>query len=206
MPETPQVAPSHYGRKYDAKDRWLAYWYQTDLVLKTRPRTVLEIGAGNRVVTATLKREGIAVTVVDIDPALEPDIVASVDSLPLPDSSVDTVLCAEVLEHIPFGRVPAALEELRRVAKNDVVISLPHWGVSLRLCFKLPFLREVDFFVKIPWPRRHEWNGEHHWEIGKTGYPPSRIRRAIVAAGFVVQSETVHPDDPAHRFYLLKKT
>ncbi|MBP9748621.1 class I SAM-dependent methyltransferase [Patescibacteria group bacterium] len=201
----PQVAPEHYSRKYDAKDRWLAYWYQASLVLRTAPKNVIEIGGGNNTVRQMLQRAHIFMQTVDIDPALQPDMVGSADAIPLPEDAADTVLCAEVLEHLPFDRFPVALAELHRVAKKAVVLSLPHWGVTLRLCFKIPFLRECDFFWKIPWPRRHIWNGEHYWEIGKTGFSPRRIRGSILAAGFTIAEERVFPDDPAHRFYLLGK-
>jgi SAM-dependent methyltransferase len=200
---TPQVPTSHYQRRYDAKDRWLAYWYQASLVCKSAPKDVVEVGGGNNTVRRLLERAGIAVTTVDIDPALHPDIIGSADALPLPDNAADTVLCAEVLEHLPFERFATALAELRRVARKTVVLSLPHWGVTLRFCFKIPFFPECDFLWKIPWPRRHVWNGEHYWEIGKTGFSPRRIRRAILATGFTIVTERVFPDDPAHRFYLL---
>ena len=49
--------------------------------------------------------------------------VADVTDLPFDDDSFDLVLCLEVLEHIPAPR--AALDELVRVSRGDVVISVP---------------------------------------------------------------------------------
>lgn len=49
--------------------------------------------------------------------------VADLTSLPFPDDSFDLVLCLEVLEHIP--EPAAALAELARVCRGDVVISVP---------------------------------------------------------------------------------
>lgn len=199
----PQVTREHYGRRYDAKDRWLAYWYQADFVSKTAASHILEVGSGNKTVRRMLEARGMRVTTIDIDPALAPDVVGSVDALPFPDGSFDAVLCAEVLEHLPFDRFSLSLAELRRVSRGPVVLSLPHWGVTLRLCLKIPFLRERDFLWKIPWPRRHVWNGEHYWEIGKTGFHPRRIRTCIERAGFTIREDRVFPDNPAHHFYLL---
>lgn len=48
----------------------------------------------------------------------------SVYKLPFSDKSFDTVLCSEVLEHLEDPN--RAVGELKRVARNFVVISVPH--------------------------------------------------------------------------------
>lgn len=48
----------------------------------------------------------------------------SVHDLPYPDDAFDLVLCLEVLEHLEDPA--AALTELTRVSRSDVVISVPH--------------------------------------------------------------------------------
>jgi SAM-dependent methyltransferase len=48
----------------------------------------------------------------------------SIDDLPFPDASFDLAICLEVLEHLPDPS--AGLNELARVAADDVVISVPH--------------------------------------------------------------------------------
>jgi 2-polyprenyl-3-methyl-5-hydroxy-6-metoxy-1,4-benzoquinol methylase len=50
--------------------------------------------------------------------------VASVVELPFEDESFDLVLCLEVLEHL--SDPGAALDELARVSRGDVVVSTPH--------------------------------------------------------------------------------
>ncbi len=47
----------------------------------------------------------------------------SIDALPFADGSFDLVLCLEVLEHL--GDPGAALAELARVSRGDVVLSVP---------------------------------------------------------------------------------
>lgn len=49
--------------------------------------------------------------------------VADLTALPFPDESFDLVLCLEVLEHIP--EPGAALAELARVCRGDLVVSVP---------------------------------------------------------------------------------
>jgi SAM-dependent methyltransferase len=77
---------------------------------------VLSIGAGGEV-TDILNEEGVSFTSVDIDPAMNPDIVMDItDMAPIPDGSVDVIICMEVLEHVhnPF----MAIGEMRRVLKD----------------------------------------------------------------------------------------
>jgi SAM-dependent methyltransferase len=205
MNELMETNVKHFTGRYDALDRWLSYWYQSELVRRTEAQEVIEIGCGNKTVSNLLKRNGIKVLTVDNDPSLGPDQIGDVLTLPLPNEAARTILCAEVLEHLPFEDFPRALAELRRVAKEFVVLSLPHWGISFRLSFKLPLIRPIDLFLKIPWPRRHVWNGEHYWEIGKTGFPVRRIRKEITKAGFRIEFEKIYPDNPAHHYFLLKK-
>ena len=50
--------------------------------------------------------------------------VANVANLPFDDDSFDLVLCLEVLEHLP--EPGAALDELARVSRGNVVVSVPH--------------------------------------------------------------------------------
>jgi SAM-dependent methyltransferase len=65
---------------------------------------------------------------LDIDPAVEPDIVASItDMHVVADESVDAVWSSHNLEHLYAHEVPIALGEFRRVLKTGglVLITLP---------------------------------------------------------------------------------
>jgi len=50
-------------------------------------------------------------------------VFGDVDALPFPDDAFDLVLAIEVLEHVPSP--DAALREIARVARADVVLSVP---------------------------------------------------------------------------------
>lgn len=202
-----QVEPSHYNfLRYVSKERFTNYWYQLQAVFSCRPTSVLEIGPGDQIVTSIMKKNGIEVTTVDIDERLRPDVLASVDSLPFPESAFDLVLCSEVLEHLPYEIFSKAIAELRRVSKKHVVIGLPHAGGVFYFSFKIPLLPRATVFFKVPffW-KTHQFNGEHYWELGKKGSSSSRVLRDIQKVGFhIVQSE-IHGDDMAHRLFLLEK-
>lgn len=66
----------------------------------------------------------------DLDPLAGPDIVASVTHMPFADSSVDVMVCTEVMEHVLDTH--AMLSEIARVLNpgGHVILSVPLlWGV-----------------------------------------------------------------------------
>jgi len=161
--ENIQVDPQHYYNDYDHKKRWISYWHQIQEVLKFNPDSVLEVGVGNKTVSNYLENRGIDVTTTDIDPELEPDVVCDVRNLSdkFDGNSFDVVLCAEVLEHIPFEDFRGALDEIRRVTKGGVVLTLPNWGIPFDLRLKIP-KTSLSITLRLPFPVNHKFNGEHH--------------------------------------------
>lgn len=202
----PQVDRDHYQfEKYVGLDRWSSYHYQLREILATRPATVLEIGVGDSAVGMYVKRNtAIRYTSCDMAKDLNPDVVGSVTALPFPDGSFDTICAFEVLEHLPFEEFPEALKELRRVSKKHVLLSLPHFGPPVQFRIKIPFLPRLSFSWKIPFSPQHRFDGEHHWEIGKRGYPPRRIR-ALLQEQFSILREFIPFENQYHHFFILKK-
>jgi Methyltransferase domain len=92
-------------------------------------KSLLEVGCGsssilNRVEVpcafgTDLVRRGLRL-------ARRPVVVSSIYALPFADNSVDTVLCAEALEHLEPDTLPEAVAELKRVARSHVVITVPN--------------------------------------------------------------------------------
>lgn len=193
-----------HWKKYESPERWTSYYTQIDEVLAFKPRSCLEIGVGNGIVGAVLQKQGIQVTSLDIDPDLRPTIVGTVENIPLPDQSVDVVLCAEVLEHLPFERLHACLAEIARVAQRGAVISLPHWGYTLRAIVDVPCLPSLRAVIKLPITIPHPVGGEHYWEIGKKEYPLQRIMVEMRKV-FRIQKEWVLPWMPYHHFFVCQK-
>lgn len=191
-------------REYDFKNRWVSYWYQINEVLDLGPQNVLEVGVGNETVSNYLKNKNIKVVTLDINEKLGPDIVASVLKMPLENDSFDVVLCAEVLEHLPFEKFEEGLRELKRVSKRNVVLSLPHFGHSLKLGFKIPLIKEKMFAIRLAFPQKHHFNGEHYWEIGKKGYPPNKIKK-IIKNHFRIKKEFIPFENQYHHFFILEK-
>ncbi len=202
-----QVDSDHYFvPSYLDAARWASYWHQIEAVIQLHGKAVLEIGVGNGIVRDSLQKLGFAVQTVDIDPALLPDVVGSVTSIPLPDASVDTVLAAEILEHIAWGDLDAALGEIRRVMRHGAVVSVPNAGYTLACEWKLPLLPRQRWIWRLPhfW-KNHHFDGEHYWELGKKGYSAARFREALSAARLRIVAEGRWPDDPIHHYFLAEK-
>lgn len=205
MNQTPQVDKSnyHFG-KYTFEGRFVSYYWQLKEVLTLEPSSVLEVGVGDRVFGNFIRSNtNIPYTSVDIAEDLHPDVVGSILELPFGRASFDVACAFEVMEHLPFEQFDRALGELCRVARSYVVISLPHFGPMLSFSLKIPFLPQIRVALKIPFPRKHTFNGQHYWEIGKQGYPTALIRRKLSACGELVR-DFVPFASPYHHFFVLK--
>ncbi len=200
----PQVDKSHYAfGRYAFEGRFVSYYWQLKEVLALQPRSVLEVGAGDRVFGNFIKdNTGVQYTCVDIAEDLRPDVVGSLLALPFPDKSHDVVCAFEVLEHLPFEQFDKALSELARVARTHVVLSVPHFGPTLSFSLKIPFIPQIRFACKIPFPKRHTFNGQHYWELGKKGYPSSLIRQKLSSRGRILR-DFVPFGNQYHHFFVV---
>ena len=91
-------------------------------------KTVLNVGCGQRAISilgSSLPAEGWRELRLDIDPKVDPDIVASMtDMTPVPDGSVDAVWSSHNLEHLDPHEAPVALREFLRVLKPGGMLLL----------------------------------------------------------------------------------
>lgn len=203
-----QVDASQYQfSRYVDQARWASLWHQVDEILRESPRSVLEVGKGNGLLGAILKHHGVHYESTDIDPALEPDHVASVTGLPFAAETFDVVGCFQVLEHIPYADFRDALRELVRVARKRIVISLPDARILWQYSFHVP--KKGHLRLNIPRPRirpqKHVFDGEHYWEINKAGFPLDDVMKAIGASGVHTRRTFRVQNNPYHRFFVLEK-
>lgn len=105
-----------------------------DALPSLTPATVLEIGVGEGEIAERVhsRYPDAAIVGLDLpDPALADEwrsrplhgLFTDAAALPVRDRSIDLVMAIEVLEHLPEPE--AALRELARVARRDVVLSVP---------------------------------------------------------------------------------
>jgi SAM-dependent methyltransferase len=201
-----QVGEGFYDfETYMTRERWQSYWYQLRAVMKYKPKTVLEIGCGTGATTQMLRRLGIDVTTFDFDANLNPDISGDVRELEalVGKGSYDLVCAFQVLEHIPYADFKPTLAQLGRVARQNVVISLPHWGYPVELrgqFFKKRF--SLAFARKLTRPMEWKFDGEHYWELGTNGHSLAQVRAAI-AGELPILDEYFCADYSYHYFFEL---
>jgi len=204
-----QTQAEHYLTcRYNTPARMSAYGYQIKETMECSPNNVLEIGLGNGIVSLILKKFGFSVTTLDHNKKLCPDIVASVTNIPLDDGSFDVVLCCEVLEHIPYSDFEKALREIYRVTRKHLIITLPDKNRYFSITAKIPMMRERRLVIECPFlfPKKHKYDGEHYWEIGKKGYSLGRICKSINNSGFTITSTYRMREILWHRMFVAHKS
>ena len=201
-----QVEKEHYKISgYGYAGRFVSYFNQISIAIKTNPETILEIGSGDKVFSSYIKQNTkIDIKNLDLAEDLNPDVVGDIRSIPFPDRSFDTVCAFEVLEHIPFDEVKKALGEMFRVSRNYVFVSVPHFSPQLKFLLKIPFIPEIKFAIKIPYFKKHKFDGEHYWELGKAGFPKKRFKKLLEEYGFV-EKDFIPFENQYHHFFLIKK-
>lgn len=102
-------------------------------LIPTGTQTLADIGCGNGVFAWLMQQQRAEVDVLSVDrseAALQhvktKKIAAEITALPFEDKTFDCVTCFEVLEHIPYPVYDTVLNELTRVSKKHVVISVPY--------------------------------------------------------------------------------
>ncbi len=209
----PQVAKEYYDtEKYASFERFIAYFYQIDILRKLPVKKVLFIGVGDALVPEYLqKHTGLSVTTCDIDKDLNPDVVCDICKLPFENESFDVVAAFEVAEHVPFKEFPNILDEMARVSNSYVVMSLPFRNTAFEMVFKFPFIRTIfhknmlHFTLPIPvaFPG-FKIAKQHYWEIERHKTTLRKIRD-VIKERFYVQKEESAKLDLYRRFYVLKK-
>jgi len=157
----------YFKKTYINLHRWTSYYYQISTISnivdglgEETKISILEIGIEKKITNACLAwlfesyGANVVIRTLDIDPSLKPDIIADVRCLPFNSDSFNSVLAFEVLEHLPFNDAILSLKEIKRVAKNYIILSLPHASLGFSLAVKLPkflSLRTFSIFVIFPY-------------------------------------------------------
>lgn len=176
-------------------------YYEIRDAMSYGPKRILLVGVGVGIEPILLRQKfGLDVTTFDIDPGFHPDVVGSVHKMDMfTNKQFDVVIVSHVLEHLPFSFVPAALEELSRVA-HHAVIYLPFGGRHFEWKFTYAQrYREYALRLRVPPLKRVDGqtpslqNGQHFWECGYRGFGVSKIRSLL--SRFFTIDEMYHNRD-----------
>lgn len=206
-----QVRKEHYtSKKYDDFFRFISYQKQIELIIQSNPKSTLEIGVGNKTVSNYLKNNGLNLTTCDFDKNLNPDKVGDILKLPFKKNKFELLVCFEVLEHLPWESLDLALFKLNRVSSKKVIISVPYSCISFNFWTKFPlsnYLKKPFLALSLRIPKfykRHKFDGEHHWELGKHNFSKNKFKKKV-SKYFKIVSEEYSPLNPHHQFFILKK-
>ncbi|MDP2157757.1 MAG: class I SAM-dependent methyltransferase [Nitrospirota bacterium] len=191
--------------KYNSKARWLSYWYQIDETVSRRPGNILIIGKGSGIVEdsiASLAPE-MKITTIDIDPALSPDVIGDIRSMPFEKSSFDCLICCQVLEHIPFDQMDTVLSGFSNTVRDFAIISVPHRRKHIKLEIDAPFIGNKTIILKYPFMKRTIRSSQHFWEINRGISYGSFIK--VLRKYFVIEKTFLNEVNCTHRFFILKK-
>ena len=205
--QTKQVQRAHYEfEKYMSPARWASVWHQLREVRKFKPEKTLEIGPGPGTFKTLGQTFGMDIETVDLDQTLNPDHVASATDLPFSQNSFDVACAFQVLEHLPYDSAIAALKELLRVSKKGVVISIPNAHPVWKIHLNVPLLPRVSKIINHPHyiPKKHEFDGEHYWEIGKKDYQLKRILHDLEQHAMIISQNRIF-ENPYHHFITMQK-
>jgi SAM-dependent methyltransferase len=112
--------------------------------------SVLEIGAGNGYLSVYLEKRFKNLLVSDYSEEMlmhnpcKKKLQASATNLPLEESSFDIVTCSHLLHHLNDNDKVKALEEMKRVSRNKVVVYEPFRNNPLNFLFGLVVKEERE--------------------------------------------------------------
>ncbi|MDO8586155.1 MAG: class I SAM-dependent methyltransferase [Armatimonadota bacterium] len=202
---------------YVSRERMTTFWYQLREAFATNPSSVLEIGVGPKIVAGALRENGIDVRTADINSALRPDYVLRAQDLTsrLSDDSFDLIVCARVLHHVPFQDFERCLEQLWRVTRKSVILTLPVEDLRIYARFRITSLRSIGLSLRLPvvlkktfckvFPGRFDTEYRRKWKIGSEPAASLKKIEALLAAHFNIEKSYGLPEDRGHHIFVLTK-
>lgn len=170
--------------------------FTVEYVLNNIPKSarVLDLGCGAGPVLGPLRQAGMSCVGMDysvdmlhlarqnLGAGSVPLVQAECEKIPLPDASVDCVVCLGVISYALS--MTGAMEELRRVLKKDGIAIVSYRNRYNELLLDPPKL--IGSIVQKPlhWLRRKERGAP---EIGRALHPGS-VLRSVKASGLQVQA------------------
>jgi len=196
---------------------WNRYYFIIKEIIRIKPKTILEIGAGSEIVKNCVKGLVEDYRVMDINEKLKPDILSDMrDFRPELKEKFDCLVCAEVLEHMPFRDLEKNLKNIHQYLANSgkALITIPHRRA--RILIITPFSYQKPLIITLPgwlksspksfyrqFIKRKIWIDPHHcWEIGDGKIKKKDVENVFKKVGFNIDKfrKLLHVD-----FWVLSK-
>ncbi len=202
---------------YVSKERILTYWHQADEILAKKPERFLEVGIGNKIVSSIVKCYGVNSVTADINESLCPDVVASITELDkdFKEGEFPFVLCARVLQHLPFSEFDRALSQLCYVTKDVLLLTLPVeticFYIRLRVTGRKPFTLPIRLpliikrIVERILSRKTKSEKQNFWKINQSREQSMANIKRIIENYFIIEKSYQVPEDISHAFFVLRK-
>ena len=206
------------------KPRFTSLQFQLKALVELgdEPKSVLEVGPGRGYFRAMAEILGYEISTVDLNPENNPDYDCKISELEPPDQ-FDVVCAFQVLEHMPYQSSLEMFQEMARLSKKWILISVPtkRHSLSVRLQvpekltrrrFGLSWLRGgKQLTVRMEFPRQSDLPNQepedwkpHHWELGRKGYPTKRFMKDLSGSGFQLVERFTNPYHDYHEYFVFK--
>ncbi len=157
-------------------------------------KKLLHVGCGPHAFLPPREFETYKEVRLDLDPNVQPDVVASIVSMPMVESeSMDAIFCSHTLEHLHGFEVGMAMREFCRVLKEGGVASIAVPDLqSIGAKLALDMLDHAVYMCPVGPITPMDMIYGHQGAIGtgnifmahKTGFTKSTIKRQLEQAGF----------------------
>lgn len=158
-----------------SKEQWSSYHKQIHMIQdcaeklgKKEEISILEVGKGNGLVSWCLQEMGYRITTWDINSNLNPTKVINICDIEMNkiEQEFDIVLCAEVLEHIPFDEFENSIQKFSLLAKHYIIITLPNMRKYWRFQIQVPKIKIQVLIPKLL--KKYPVSAPHFWEINSS--------------------------------------
>lgn len=192
---------------YFNEKQWASYLFVIRAVIRNVPKgeKILEIGAGGGYVAMLLAKIGYTVETYDVNPNLEPTKVVDISSDAFSAEDIEKygcVICTEVLEHIPFDKFEICIQNIHRLSRKWVFLTIPDAYEKQQIRFSLGrrTLRSPIFRTYV----RKELVSIHFWELNHRPECSYEKVREILRKYFDIEQECDIPSNYYHHYYKLK--
>ncbi len=205
--ESSLEADSYYSSSYFEKKQIFSQIHQFELIKKHADKKILEIGPGNGLTSFLIKSSGYDLKTFDINENLKPDVCGDITQIEeyFTNSEFDTILCCEVLEHLPFDEFESIIEKLSQITTRTIILSLPQNKKNfLDIDISLRFLHSRSFnFNALQRYGNNKLPDQHFWEVGSSKTTLAKQLESILAKYTHILKKESYYANRYHIFYVL---